>query len=224
MARREIDVKVDNTALNDRVYNQIRYEMASGQFQPGEHLVIRRLAERYGTSATPVREAIQRLVAEGGLRMTRGRFVVVPQITWEDFVEIRRIRYALEGMASRLASPNLTEEDMSELEALIESMDSDLDQRNLGSYLVHNQQFHDKIYARANSPYLSMLIRWLWMQIGPFLNYLAEDEEFIARGNEGHRKILEAISRGSAEALAKAVTGDIDCAARSLERQHACSK
>lgn len=210
--------EIDTAALSDRVCERVRYELASGQLHPGERLIIRHLAQRYGISATPVREAIQRLVAEGSLSVTKGRTAIVPELSLADFEEIRIIRHALEGMAARLAAPNVTEQDLDGLERLIKDMYADLEKWALGSYLVHNEQFHSKIYSRAGSGRLIELIDRYWMQVGPILNYLVADPEFRERGNEGHEQILEAARRRAPEDLAAAVIADIDSAAEMLKK------
>lgn len=211
---------IDTAALSDRVCDRVRYELASGQLHPGERLIIRRLAQRYGISATPVREAIQRLVAEGSLSVTRARTAIVPDLSFEDFEEIRMIRHALEGMAANLAAPKVTDDDLDVLERLMADMYTDLKRTDLGMYLVHNEEFHSRIYSRAGSARLAALIDRYWMQVGPILNYLIGDSEFKQCGNEGHERILEAARRRAPEDLAAAVIADIDSAARILRKRH----
>lgn len=211
---------IDTDALSDRVRERVRYELASGQLRPGQRLIIRRIAQRYGISTTPVREAIQRLVAEGSLNITRGRTAIVPELSLRDFEEIRLIRHALEGMAARLAAPNVTVSDLATLELLMGRMTEDLTRNDLRMYLVHNEQFHSKLYERSGSRRLAELINRYWMQVGPILNYLAGDSEFLRCGNDGHKRMLEAARMRSPESLAAAVIADIDSAAAMVKERH----
>ncbi|HTN97495.1 MAG TPA: GntR family transcriptional regulator, partial [Nordella sp.] len=73
--------KIEHQTLNDRAYSEIRKGLITGRFQPGQVLVIRTLAEIYGISTTPVREALQRLVAERLLIMLPNRSIAVPDLT-----------------------------------------------------------------------------------------------------------------------------------------------
>src|SRR5262249_61828889 len=91
--------KLEYRTLNDRAYSALKKGLISGQFKPGQVLTIRQLAQRYGISATPVREALQRLVAEGALGMLRNRSVAVPGLTREKLLDLRHIRCLLEGHA-----------------------------------------------------------------------------------------------------------------------------
>src|SRR5215475_4976089 len=70
--------KIEHRTLNDRAYEQIKKGLISGAFRSGQTLVIRTLAETYGISTTPVREALQRLVAERHLELLPNRSIVVP--------------------------------------------------------------------------------------------------------------------------------------------------
>src|SRR5262249_18516943 len=98
--------KIEYKTLNDRAYDEIKKGLMAGKISPGQPVVIRTLAENYGISATPVREALQRLVAERLLEMLPNRSIAVPELSAEKFVELVRIRTALEGLAAELATPN----------------------------------------------------------------------------------------------------------------------
>ena len=96
--------KLEHQNLNDRTYAILKGGLISGTFHPGQVFIIRSLAERYGISTTPVREALQRLVAERLLVMLPNRTIVVPSLSPENFAEIYRIRCELEGLAGEVAT------------------------------------------------------------------------------------------------------------------------
>ena len=75
--------KIEHATLNDRAYLALKRSLISGQFRPGQILVIRAMAESYGISTTPVREALQRLVAERLLVMQPNRSIAVPLLSIE---------------------------------------------------------------------------------------------------------------------------------------------
>jgi len=208
--------KIEHQTLNDRAYAELKKGLTSGRFRPGEVLIIRQLADRYGISATPVREALQRLVAERALEMLPNRSIAVPILTREKFTELRRIRCALEGLAAELAAPSLGAADIARMNVLIEAMDKDIARNNAGDYLDRNERFHFLIYSRAGSPILLRMIADLWTQVGPFLNFLFEDSDYLAEANDGHKKILRAVEKGDAAAVSESVVSDIVSAAKSL--------
>src|SRR5204862_3510318 len=88
----------------------------SGLFVPGQRITIRGLAATLGTSPIPVREAIRRLTSERALEVLRNGSIAVPKMTREKFEDLRRSRILIEGFATELAAPNLTQADIRKLE------------------------------------------------------------------------------------------------------------
>jgi DNA-binding GntR family transcriptional regulator len=210
--------RLEHQTLNDRAYAALKKGLMSGQFRPGEVLTIRKLADVYGISATPVREALQRLVAERSLEPQRNRSICVPILTLEKFVELHRVRCLLEGLAGELAMPNFKPTDITRLARIIEEIDHDIADRNAAGYLRRNEKFHFQIYDRARSPLTLRIIQDLWTQVGPFFNRLFEDSGYLGEANEGHRKILAAIESGDPAAVRQSIVWDISEAAACLKR------
>ncbi|MGO4319830.1 GntR family transcriptional regulator, partial [Agrobacterium sp. MCAB5] len=99
-------------SLSARIYTKLREGLIVGSFAPGERLLMQELAERLGTSVTPVREACLRLVSEQAFELRSGRFVVVPELSQDRYVQIKVIRTALEGLAAELAVENVSAADI----------------------------------------------------------------------------------------------------------------
>lgn len=208
--------KIEYRTLNDRAYDEIKEGLISGTFTPGQPLVIRSLAESYGISTTPVREALQRLVAERLLIMLPNRSIAVPSLTVEKFAELLRIRSALEGLAGELATNRIGRNHIARLNASLAEIDMAIERRDTRSYLTLNQKFHFCIYERASSPYLLQLIQDLWGQVGPFFNRLFEDDTFISKANEQHYLIVSSLQEGKPEAVREHIIKDITVAADAL--------
>ena len=208
--------KIEHQTLNDRAYSEIRKGLITSRFRPGQVLVIRALAEIYGISTTPVREALQRLVAERLLIMLPNRSIAVPGLSVEKFTELVRIRCALEGLAAELAVAGIKPAHIEKLKALLGDIDRAAANRDSRGYVHLNQKFHFIIYERANSPHLLQMVQDLWSQVGPFFNGLFEDESFIAHANEQHVKIVGALEAGEAAAVRLAIVKDITVAAEAL--------
>ncbi len=208
--------KIEHQTLNDRAYAEIRKGLISSRFQPGQVLVIRNLAEVYGISATPVREALQRLVAERLLVVLPNRSIAVPSLSAEKFTELARIRCALEGLAAELAVANIKQSHIKRLKELLEEIDAAVDARDSRLYANLNQKFHFVIYERANSPRLLQMVQDLWSQVGPFFNGLFGDESFVAHANKQHERIVSALEEGRAGEVRSAIVKDITTAAEAL--------
>ncbi|MEO1948462.1 GntR family transcriptional regulator [Thioclava sp.] len=208
--------KIEHQSLSDQAYHAIRDGMQEGLFIPMEPLVIRTLAANYGISATPIREALQRLVAERLLTVLPNRSIVVPRMTQRRFRELMPIRAALEGMAAELAVDKFTEEEIAQLSELTARVEEVAKRHDSAGYLALNREFHFTVYRRANNPELLLLINDLWLKVGPVFTGLFDDEHFKHHANDEHRNILAAIERRDAEAAGKFMRQDIDIAAKAL--------
>ena len=87
--------------LGEVVYGQLSEALIRGRFAPGARLTIRDLAQSLGTSVTPVRDAILRLIQDEALVQKSAREVRVPVMTLERYLELRQIRVKLEGLGAR---------------------------------------------------------------------------------------------------------------------------
>lgn len=208
--------KIEHQTLNDRAYSEIRKGLIASRFRPGQVLVIRGLAENYGISTTPVREALQRLVAERLLIMLPNRSIAVPGLSVEKFSELARIRCALEGLAGELAVAGIRQAQIDKLKALLGDLDKAAKNGDSRGYVNLNQKFHFTIYERANSPHLLQMVQDLWSQVGPFFNGLFDDESFIVHANEQHVRIVQAVEAGNAGEVRQAIVKDIMVAAEAL--------
>lgn len=202
--------KLEHQNLNDRTYALLKGGLISGSFHPGQVFIIRSLAERYGISTTPVREALQRLVAEHLLVMLPNRSIVVPAHSPESFREIYRIRMELEGLAGELATKAFKASDIARLKKILSVMDDAIERGDKTKYREVNEKFHFFIYERANSPRLLELIENLWCQVGPVFYGLLEDPGYGGEhANAHHREIVDAIETGDPETVRKRLVEDM---------------
>ncbi len=202
-------LRLEHLTLNDRAYAAIKQSLISGKFAPGEVLVIRKLADLYGISATPIREALQRLVAERALEIAQNRSIVVPRLTLPRFEELTSIRIALEGAAGERATARFPDAALAEVKALYTSMGRAIDAHNGSLYLALNEAFHFAIYAEANAPLLLDMVRDLWVRVGPYLSRLMESAAYVPHSNDAHRMIVEALERRDGSAVRAAIEDDI---------------
>jgi DNA-binding GntR family transcriptional regulator len=205
--------------LRDRVYEGLRETILRGGFAPGEPLTVRSLAAAFGTSPTPVREALQQLVAESALAAEPNRSYRVPRIDRDSFLEIRDMRAELEGLAAEKAAPLIRPGEVRRLELAIERMARSTAQQDVKGYLAANQDFHFIVYTASRSPILLRTIRTLWMQIGPSLNMLFTDIELVEGLQDHHVAAVDAFRAGDAARARAAIRADILAAGTHIGRQ-----
>ncbi|EXL02407.1 GntR family transcriptional regulator [Aquamicrobium defluvii] len=179
--------------LSARAYIALREGLISGQFRPGQRLVMQDLAEKLGTSVTPVREACLRLVSERGLELRSGRFVTVPPMTLARYMEVRTIRLSLEGLAAGLAAETATEEEIDrlvEIQTIFEKVDRAGDPEDAFRY---NRDFHFAVYRLSRMDMLVAHIESLWVSMGPMLTVFFKEGEHKYIGAAEHQNVIAAL-------------------------------
>lgn len=208
---------VDTETLGKRVYNELRDYLMAGGVQPGEKVTLRQLTSAFGTSLMPVREAVQRLVAEGALELLPNRAIRVPLMTKTRVAEILRIRLALEGMAVEEAAKIILPETIDRLESLNKAFSEDMKtSENRGRQFRSNKEFHFTIYRAAEMPVLMSMIEKLWVQVGPFLHFslgVRHREEGSKYAPDCHDRLIQALKMRDGKAGCDALAGDLRGAA-----------
>lgn len=202
--------------LHEQAYSALRNALLMGRFTPGQSVTIRGLGASLGISATPVREALQRLIAEGALELAANRTVQVPVMTRARFAEITAIRLRLEPLAGEAALSHANAELCTKLEVLNERMFASIAEGRFSDYLADNQSFHFLIYESAKQPFLQQMIGLCWLRTGPWLNRLADEGRFHVIANEEHGQMISALRRRDRDAIAAALVKDIGDAAEVL--------
>ena len=185
---------VSYVSKTDMVAALIRELIITGELTAGQQLRQRDLAQRFGVSQTPVREAMRRLESEGLVigDTHRGFTVVTPDDgpVEENF----QIRAALESLGASLAARKIDEAGLAELERLNERMRAlaDSDPR----YAELNREFHFTLYQYSRSPLLMSLMRLLWASLHGGPRVLRTHAESARQ----HDAILDALRGGDADA------------------------
>jgi DNA-binding GntR family transcriptional regulator len=201
--------------VSQRVYRTLSELLTTGGFQPGEGVSLRNLAKRLGTSAMPVREAVNRLIAEQALQMMPNRQVIVPRMTRRKYFELVRLRQLLEGMVTGDACDNMTDKLFRELSVDNKQLLQALTGESIGEILTRNKAFHFKLYGAAQSEVLLPIIDGLWMQTGPFQALSLSRQKPLWRGRR-HTALLKALRQRDRESAAAAIQADIGDVAEML--------
>lgn len=198
--------------VHAQVYGTMKQALMRGQYKPGQKITIRAVAASLGTSATPVREAIRRLAAEGALEHLRSGTARLPALTRERLSEVTEVRVVLESLAARHAAVRMTQAEI----VLLESIQLDLaqarDRMDYETYLALNESFHFAYYRSSQMPNLLRAIESMWLQSGPYLSLLLPG----MRGIDLHAAAIDAGRRHDADAAAAAIAEDIRRAATRL--------
>lgn len=197
-------------SLVDHVDDELRNALIEGRLPPGTRLVTRDLAESLGTSITPVREALVRLVASGVLRAEPAQSFRVPMLTEDEILELSLIRKAVEGIAAAEAARKVTSEQIARMKALLAEYIAARNEDEPHHALRCNRQFRFAVYDCAAMPHLMQVIETLWLKSGPGFNYLFPQHHSEFTGHRNYEELIAALERGDGEAASRAIGRAID--------------
>ena len=204
--------------LADQAYRRLHRALMTGGLLPEQVLTVRGIADEYGVSLTPVREAIQRLVAEGALAIENARTIRVPRLGVETDREILKIRVELEPMAARDAAPRMDNAGMDRLDGVVAAYRAAIEAGEAHQTLTANTDFHMSIYRASAQPVLVSIIESLYLRVGTTLNLLFPQYCGSLTGHEMHLVAVEALRRRDGAALAQAIRDDLTHGSKYLIR------
>lgn len=199
-------------------YSLILEAIDVGVYKPGDRLVESDLADRFGVSRTPIREALQRLETQSLLERD-GRSLIVASLDHNQMAELYVVRRELEGLAARLAARHATEEEIRVLREMV-SEDNDLvdDPTALSRA---NRRFHEQIHLASHNRYLVQQLNLVHrtMALMATTSLAAQGRGQIAQSE--HDGIVAAIESRDEEAAEKALRDHISIAFMTRLKQDA---
>ena len=178
----------------DLVLSSMREAILTAALPPGTRLRQEKLAELFGTSRIPVREALRALEYEGLVTSMPRRGFTVTELDADDIEEVYDLRILLESHAVRLAVPLLTDEDLQILEELYARM---VAAPSGDDQLAAREKFYSRLYSITGRPRLVAQISRLRQEIARSLRWPT-----LQHAPEHHERFLEAIRAGDAEGAA----------------------
>ncbi|MBD3787555.1 MAG: GntR family transcriptional regulator [Sphingomonadales bacterium] len=183
-------------------YTLILEAIDAGVYRPGDRLVESELAERFGVSRTPVREALQRLETQSMLARD-GRSLIVASLDHNQLAELYVVRAELEALAARLAAKHAAPEEIRVLQDMIEEDRAHVDDPLALSRA--NKRFHRQIHLASHNRYLVQQLDLVHrsMALVATTSLAAEGRGETALAE--HQAIVEAIRAGDGEGAALAL-------------------
>ena len=179
-------------SLADAVAQSIREAIVMGKVRPGQKIVEYEVAKKMMISRSPVREALRMLEKDGLVTINPRRGTEVKDISIDDVKEIYAIRANLESLATKLAIPNLNDDDLKNMRNLIAEMAAKAKVNDVLSTFELNEKFHDIIIKASNNRRLCELIRSLRTQIRRFRMASLSRERDLSVAYKKHLRILDA--------------------------------
>jgi DNA-binding GntR family transcriptional regulator len=191
--------------LAEQLRVQLADDIVTGRIAPGVRLDETELAERFGVSRTPVREALRELAASGLVESRPHRGVVVVQITPKRLAEMFEVMSELEAICARIAAKVMTPEERHQLERLHRDCALLVRSGNPQAYSDANLKFHNAIYNGSHNSFLAENTLAVRSRLAPFRRAQFRRLGRLAKSYEEHNAVVEAIVRGDGDGAAAAM-------------------
>lgn len=188
-----------SVSLTSALQRELEKLIVSGELAPGARLNEIQLAQRFGTSRGPLREATRSLEAKGFVEVVRNRGVFVRDLTVEEVCEIYDIRGTLFGLAGRLVSQKMTDELNRLLHRLVDAMDEAAAAGDLETYYPLNLEYHDAIITASGNSLLAREYGRFVKKMHLFRQKGLAQGGGLAVSNTEHREMLAALSSGDSD-------------------------
>ena len=182
------------------IYQRLREEILTGHMAAGENLNQVELADRFGFSRVPVREALKRLESEGLVVLQPHRGYFVTSLDIDEIEEIFEIRMMLEERAAYYATLHRTAEDVDALHQLLDALDeitvgtSD----DVATWAAYNREFHDRLFQPSRRRHLCRFADILRNSVERYIRIDATTAGRMQEAESEHHGIFEAFRGGDA--------------------------
>jgi DNA-binding GntR family transcriptional regulator len=194
--------------LEDGVYRQMCELILKGGIAPGESITVASIADAFGVSPMPVRNALTRLSTAGALTIISGRTIGIPKLTRERLDELLRVRLTVEPAAAAWAAERADNAFLGELETTLDTLRASERAGDTKIYVQSNYTFHFQVYRMSQSPIVVAIIESLWLQISPYFHLLRASGNFRI-SNRHHERIFEAMKNHDPELARRELHTDI---------------
>jgi DNA-binding GntR family transcriptional regulator len=191
----------EGKSLAEQAHEEIRERILSGHFKPGDWLRQEELSQQLAVSHTPVREALDRLVADGLAERVPHKGVRVSTIDENDIAEVYCLRLYLEPLVVRLATVNSSREQLKDLRAIVDQAERMTSLDDMPSRRQLNREFHSMICKACGSTTLERLYEIIWNRFPDWMFYEGLYRQphslkpRLQREDEQHRALLDSITK-----------------------------
>lgn len=186
----------------DQIAGQLEELIFDGTFTDGDRLDEVRLAEQFGVSRTPLREAFQRLALSGLVELIPRRGAFVRQPGPVELMEMFEVMAELEAVCGRLAALRISEAALDELRDANSKCQQAVDAREADAYYTENERFHRIIYQQSGNRFLAQEASKLHKRLKPFRRQQLRFRGRMGQSMAEHEDIVRALEAGTADLAA----------------------
>lgn len=188
---------------SETLREQIEEMIAVGTLKPGQHLDETVLAEKFGVSRTPIREALIQLASMGIIVIRPRRGAIVAEIGPQQLIEMFEVMAELEAMCARLAARRMSPAEHAVLKATHLACKEARDEADSDAYFYKNEEFHRQIYIGSKNAFLEEQARALQRRLRPYRRLQLRVRNRVTASFDEHGAVVDAIIEGKGELAAE---------------------
>ncbi|MBF8179174.1 GntR family transcriptional regulator [Herminiimonas contaminans] len=188
---------------SETLREQIEEMIAVGTLKPGQHLDETVLAEKFGVSRTPIREALIQLASMGIIVIRPRRGAIVAEIGPQQLIEMFEVMAELEAMCARLAARRMSPAEHAVLKATHLACKEARDEADSDAYFYKNEEFHRQIYIGSKNAFLEEQARVLQRRLRPYRRLQLRVRNRVTASFDEHGAVVDAIIEGKGELAAE---------------------
>jgi len=212
-----VEEEIKFRSIADQLYDYLSNAIIEGVLKPEEKLVEDDLCNKFGISRSPIRECFRILQSEGLIVIEPRKGAFVKKFSRKEIKDVFPVRAHLEGLAAKLATPNMGDREIGKLEDLIDEMNSAIKTKDVRAFLKCNSIFHGTFIKAAQNEILEKILvtlgKGFWLRIA--YHYYQSSPELVF-SNKMHKDIVTAFRKGDPHAAEQAVKEHIEHAKRSM--------
>jgi DNA-binding GntR family transcriptional regulator len=186
-------------SIAEKLKQKLEQEILMFNLKPGERLDESKLAERYGTSRTPVREALRQLAAEGFVSLRAHRGAVVAGLSIAELVDMFEMMAVYEGVCARLATARASPEELAQIMDAHECCRLASSCEDYDGYCLANARFHDAFYRASHNSQLIKQAVATRNRLGTYRRFQHRRNHRLRDSFREHDGVVSAIRKGDAD-------------------------
>jgi len=195
---------------SDQIAESLEQLVFQGKYEDGERLDEIKLAEQFGVSRTPIREALQRLVMSGMAVQIPSRGVFIRQPGPVELVEMFETMAELEASCGRLAAVRMSDAGLERLIEAHQRCKDAVEQEDAAAYYLENEAFHQEIYLGATNSHLQREALKLQNRLKPYRRVQLRFRGRMGQSLAEHEEIIAALTAGDAEHAEKTLRAHVN--------------
>ena len=205
----------------DTLANVLRRHIADdilvGVFKPGSRLDERSLAEEYGVSRTPVREALKQLVSAGLAESKPHSGSVVRGVEPERVSSLCEASILLESLCARLAASRITAVELGRLKKVHRACEACHQEGDVDGYALENRRFHSAVIAATQNQDLADAVEFCRLRIAPYQRMPFRSFDRRAASQREHKRIIDGLEKADPAAAEQAMSEHLKAAAIAID-------